>query len=79
LLLGKCQHKCTDTSLFVLSINFDNFYRQHVAIFLALRAMILLNLLTLMSSTSFGDYLDAGTTHRKLSKMGKIQGRPACQ
>ena len=35
------------------------------------------NSLILMSSTSFGEYLNAGTTCAKLGQNGEIPGRPA--
>ena len=45
----------------VLAIDFDDFYYQLFSWFHAFKAIFLINSLTLMSSTSFQDYLNAGT------------------
>ena len=60
----------------MLAVDLDDFYRQHSFGFHTFRATILLKPLILMSSTSFDEYLNAGTTCMKFAKMGKIPGRP---
>jgi len=59
-----------------LAVIFSDFYRQHSFEFQALRTIIHQFSLTLMSSTSFGDYLISGTKHTKLSQNGR-NPRPA--
>ena len=60
----------------VLAVVFSDFYRQHSFRFQALRTIIHQFSRTLMSSTSFGDYLISGTQHTKLSQNGR-NPRPA--
>ena len=55
----------------LLAVVFSDFYRQHSFRFQALGTIIHQFSLTLMSSTSFGDYLISGTQHTNLSQNGR--------
>ena len=66
----------------VLAVVFIDFYRQHSFGFQALRTIMHQISLTLMSSTSFGDYLTSRTQHTKLSQNGRNHrpaGLPLCK
>jgi hypothetical protein len=69
MMMGK-QESC------LLAVVFNDFYRQYSFGFQALRNIIRQFSLTLMSSTSFGDYLISGTQHTNLSQNGR-KPRPA--
>jgi len=69
---GRAKSRCGG----VLAVIFSDFYRQYSFGFHAFRTIIHQFSLTLMSSTSFGDYLISGTKHTKLSQNGR-NPRPA--
>ena len=69
---GRAKSRCGG----VLAVDFDDFYRQHSFGFHTFRTIILQFLLTLTSSTSFGDYLKPGSTCAKLGQKG-VNPRPA--
>ena len=60
----------------VLAVDFDDFYGQHSFGFHALGTILPWFLLTLTSSTSFGNYLNPGATSANLGKNG-ANPRPA--
>ena len=60
----------------MLAVIFSDFYRQNSFGFQALGTKMHQFSLTLMSSTSFGDYLISGTQHTNLSQNGR-KPRPA--
>jgi hypothetical protein len=65
----------TDSSAFcltrLLAVDFYDFYHQHFSRFHTFMAIIMLKPLTLMSSTSFGDYLILGAHYQKFSQIGR--------
>ena len=61
---------------YLLAVIFSDFYRQHSFGFQALRTIMHHFSLTLMSSTSFGDYLILGTQHTNL-RQTRRNPRPA--
>ena len=68
--------------MYVLAVVFSDFYRQHSFEFQFLMTIIHQFSLTLMSSTSFGDYLTSRTQHTKLSQNGRNHrpaGLPLCK
>ena len=69
---GRAKSRCRG----VLAVVFSDFYCQHSFRFLALRTIMHHFSLTLMCSTSFGDYLISGTQHTNLSQNGR-NPRPA--
>ena len=69
---GRAKSRCGG----VLAVIFSDFYRQHSFGFQALRTIMHQISLTLMSSTSFGDYLVSGTEHTNLNQNGR-KPRPA--
>ena len=71
-----CSGRATSRCGGVLAVIFSDFYRQYSFGFHAFRTIIHQFSLTLMSSTSFGDYLISGTKHTKLSQNGR-NPRPA--
>ena len=60
----------------LLAVDFDDFYHQHSFGFHALGTILLWFLLTLTSSTSFGNYLNLGATSANLGQNG-ANPRPA--
>ena len=69
---GRAKSRCGG----VLAVDFDDFYRHHSFRFHALGTILLWFLLTLTSSTSFGNYLNPGATSANLGKNG-ANPRPA--
>ena len=74
--LNVSKHFGTEQSRHVLAVDFDDFYRQQSFGFHAFRTILLSFLLTLISSISFGDYLNSGAAYTKMSQIGVIP-RPA--
>ena len=60
----------------VLAVDIGDFRRQRSAWFNETKSIIMPNSLILMSSTSFGEYLNAGTTCMKFGQNGR-KPRPA--
>ena len=72
---GRAKSRCGG----VLAVISDRFYHQHSFEFHTFRTVILWFLLTLTSSTSFGEYLNSGTRYPKFGQNGRNPrptGRP---